>query len=258
MRNLVLRLAAIAGVVLALGACADSPTQPGEQRAPDLAAPVQDEQVAPQGCVLDGLCVLPPISGGWCEPWMELDWSCDDGGDCMTSVGDPTVPEWASTVQGCPGTGGGGGGGGGTPPPPGCAPPPGAMYPTSNTGECATPPDSVECEECNPPEEESNICPQPFLGNTQPALITVAGRNHEFRFHSSPAYPFRRLTGGRSPATYEIGLPTSSTDTWWIAERGTITVWCRGAWITRRLWVGTMTVLDSDLHMVMGPGHPDF
>jgi hypothetical protein len=109
-----------------------------------------------------------------------------------------------------------------------------------------------------PDTEESTICPQPFLGNVQPALITVAGRNHEFQFHSSPSYPFTRLTGGTSPATYKIGLPTTSTDTWWIAETGTITVWCRGAWVSRTLWVGTLTLLDSDLHMVMGPGHPDF
>jgi hypothetical protein len=92
----------------------------------------------------------------------------------------------------------------------------------------------------------------------QPALITVAGRNHEFSFTSTLTYPFTRLTGGRSPATYEIGLPTASRDAWWIAQAGTITVWCRGAWITRKTWLGTLTVVDSDLHMVMGPGHPDF
>ena len=68
MRNLVLHLAAIAGVVLTLGGCADSPTQPDQQRAPDLAAPAQDEQVTPQGCVVGGVCLLPPVSGGWCEP----------------------------------------------------------------------------------------------------------------------------------------------------------------------------------------------
>lgn len=38
MRNLVLRLAAIAAVVLTTSACADSPTQSDQQRAPDLAA----------------------------------------------------------------------------------------------------------------------------------------------------------------------------------------------------------------------------
>lgn len=161
----------------------------------------------------------------------------------MTSVDDPTDV----TVQGCPGDGGG------TPPPGGDTPPPSGGDPGT------TPTDSIpDCVDCNPPEEESTICPQPFLGNVQPALITVAGRNHEFSFSSTPTYPFTRLTGGASPATYSIGLPTTSKDAWWIAQAGTITVWCRGAWISRKLWVGTLTVVGSDLHMVMGPGHPDF
>ena len=189
---------------------------------------------------------------------MELDWDCSPD-DCMSSAGDLNDSEWDTAVQGCPGAGGTGGepGGGGTPTPPGGDDP---VCPESTTGLCPTLPlDSIpDCVGCTPPEEESTICPQPFYGNAQPALITVAGRNHEFQFHSSLTYPFTRLTGGRSPATYSIGLPTASKDAWWIAERGTITVWCRGAWITRKHWIGTMTVLDSDLHMVMGPGHPDF
>ncbi len=105
MRNLVLRLAVLAGVMLTLGACADSPTLTDQQRAPDLAAPALDEV---QGCVSDGYCVLPPISGGGCDPYEEADWSCDDD-NCMTSVSDPTNP----SVQTCDGGGGGGGGGGG-------------------------------------------------------------------------------------------------------------------------------------------------
>lgn len=242
MRNLVLRVAFL-GAVLTLGACADNPAQSDQQREADLAAAAQDEQVTPQGCVADGgVCQLPPERGGWCDPYEELDFSCDDDGQCMTSVGDPRDV----TVQGCPGDGDAGGG---------YEPPPGGADP-------GTPPpatDSIpDCVDCNPPEEESTICPQPFLGNVQPALITIAGRNHEFSFSSTPTYPFTRLTGGRSPATYEIGLPTTSRDAWWIAQAGTITVWCRGAWITRKHWVGTLTVVDSDLHMVMGPGHPDF
>jgi hypothetical protein len=72
------------------------------------------------------------------------------------------------------------------------------------------------------------------------------------------SYPLRRLTGGASPATYRIGLPTTSRDGWWIAESGTIRLVCRGAWITRRIWLGQAYVVGSDLHMVMGPGHPDF
>jgi hypothetical protein len=221
MRNLIFRIAAIAGVVLTLGACADSPTQ-STQSAPDRAPGTSVQQTQVQGCVSDGVCVLDPIVVDPCDPYEALDWCEDDGGTCMTSVFQSTDP----TVQSCPGDGGTPGGGG-TPPAPGD---PGTVCPTTDTG----------------------LCPR------APALITVAGRNHEFQFHGSPSYPLRRLTGGRSPATYQIGLPTTSKDAWWIAESGTITVYCRGAWITRRLWVGTLTLVDSDLHMVIGPGHPDF
>lgn len=237
MGTLLVRLSTLAVLLFTLTACADSPTEFDQQRStsdPAETAPLMDDQV--QGCVIQGHCVLPPISSTPCDPSENLDWCSDD--DCMTSVFQPAD----QSVQSCPGGGGGTPGGGGAPPPPSD---PGTLCPTADTGAC-------------PPEEESIICPQPFLGNTQPALITIAGRNHEFQFHSSATYPFTRLTAGRSPATYRIGLPTTSKDAWWIAESGTITVWCRGAWISRTLWVGTMTVLDSDLHMVMGPGHPDF
>jgi hypothetical protein len=244
MRNLLLRLVLLAGVALTLEACADSPVQSEQQRGPDLATSTRDEELAPEGCVVGGVCLLPPISGGWCEPWMELDWDCDEGGgECLSSAG-PTDPTDA-TVQSCPGGGDSGGGlgdgGGGD----------GNGDPGENCIEEVTSP-------CEPDAEESTICPQPFYGNVQPALITVAGRNHEFQFHSSETKPFTRLTGGTSPATYKIGLPTISRDDWWIAESGTITVWCRGVWIRQGFWLGTLTVVDSDLHMVMGPGHPDF
>ena len=116
---------------------------------------------------------------------------------------------------------------------------------------CAEPAD--ECIDCNPPEAESDICPAPFLGNVQPTLINIAGRNHEFRFSG----PLTRLDGGRSPSLYKIERPKSSEDAWWIAEAGTIRLVCRDAWITRRLWLGHAYVQSSDLHMVMGPGHPD-
>lgn len=244
MRRIMLRLTVLASTVLTLGACGDNPTH-AEQRAAPLAPPALNEQVIPQGCVLDGLCILDPVSPAPCDPYEQLDWSCDDGGDCMASEFPGSSGE--ITVQSCPEVGDAPGGGGTTLPSPDDDPDD-PICPTSYTGE-------ETAEECG---EVSTICPQPFFGNTQPALITVGGRNHEFQFHSSHAYPFTRLTGGRSPATYKIGLPTTSKDTWWIAEAGNITVWCRGAWITRTLWVGTMTVLDSDLHMVMGPGHPDF
>jgi hypothetical protein len=244
-----LRLTAIAGVVLTLGACADSPTQADQQRAPDLAAPGQVEQVAPQGCVIDGLCVLPPISGGWCDPYEELDWSCDDD-NCMTSVGEPTDPEGATAVQSCPGGGGGGGdgGGGSTPPPPGCDP--GTISPTS----------VAVTSECDGEEEEySDICPQPILGKVATALVNIAGRNHEFQFEG----PFWRVNPlvGRSPAWYKIPRPTLSEDDWWMAESGDIQLVCWGRYVIvlgTRTWGGRMYVQSTDLHMVMGPGHPDF
>ena len=99
----------------------------------------------------------------------------------------------------------------------------------------------------------------PFPSSSPRLTKTLTGEDNLLQFHSSEIYPFTRLTAGRSPATYEIGLPATSKDAWWIAESGTITVWCRGAWIRAgSLWLGTLTVVDSDLHMVMGPGHPDF
>lgn len=252
MRSLVLRLAVLAGAVLTLGACADSPTQSDQQRAPELAAPAHDDQVAPQGCVIDGLCVLPPITVDGCNPYEQLDWLCeDDGGECMTSVGGPTDPEW-TTVQGCPGTGGDGGGpGGGTTPPPPSDDPgdPGTVCPTSDTGEC-TPEEE---------EEYSDICPQPILGKVATALVNVAGRNHEFKFEG----PFWRVNPlvGRSPAWYKIPRPTLSRDDWWMAESGTIQLVCWGRYVIvlgTRTWVGTMYVQSTDLHVVMAPGHPDF
>lgn len=247
MRTLVLRLAAVAGVMLTLGACADSPTQADRQRAPDLAAPAADEQVNPQGCVIDGLCVLPPISGGWCDPYEELDGSCDDE-NCMTSVGEPADPEWATTVQSCPGGGDGDPDGGGTPPPPGDDPDDPICPASEDTGEC-------------PPEEEeyTDICPQPILGKVATALVNIAGRNHEFKFEG----PFWRVNPlvGRSPAWYEVPRPTLSKDDWWMAESGNIQLVCWGRWVIvlrTRTWVGTVYVQSTDLHVVMGPGHPDF
>lgn len=259
MRKFALRLAIFAGAVLTLGACADSPTQSDQQRAPDLAAPAQDEQVALQGCVIDGLCVLPPISGGWCDPYEELDFSCDDD-NCMTSVGEPTDPDGATTVQGCPGDGGGGGdagGGGTTPPPPGCDP--GTISPTSDTGEgCATEPVcELDCPEDGEEEVNTDICPQPIRGKVATALVNVAGRNHEFKFEGV----FRRVNPavGRSPAWYTIDRPALSKDGWWMAESGNLLLVCWGRWTLRNsLWVGTIYVQDTESHLVMAPEHPDF
>jgi hypothetical protein len=242
MRTLLLRLALLAGVLLTLGGCADSPTQPTPPAARDAApgGPVLDDQV--QGCVLEGLCILEPVTPAPCDPWTSLHW-CE--GNCMTSVFQPLD----QSVQSCPGDGGGGApGGGGTPPPPSTDP--GAVCPTADDGSCI------------PPEEEeeyTDICPQPILGKVATALVPVAGRNHEFKFEG----PFWRVNPlvGRSPAWYEIPRPTLSKDDWWMAESGNIQLVCWGRWVIvlrTRTWVGTVYVQSTDLHVVMGPGHPDF
>lgn len=72
---------------LLLAGCTDAPTTPrGASKGMAGLGPSRDDQRA-QGCVIDGYCVLPPISGGGCDPHLELDWSCDDGGgDCMTAL----------------------------------------------------------------------------------------------------------------------------------------------------------------------------
>lgn len=245
MRNLVLRLAVFAGLAFTLGACADVPTTP--PAVPADGAPLAD-------CYWreDGTAVCSPQSPDWeCDPWEELDW-CDDGGDeCMTSVGEPTDPEGATTVQGCPGGGGdpGGGPGGGTTPPgdddPGTTPPDSTTYP---------------CELDCPTEEETednDICPQPVSGRTLTYLATIAGRTHEFKFRGT----MRRVNPaqGRSPAWYKISGPHVSSDSWWIAESGNILIVCWGRWHFRNtVWLGTIAVQADDLHFVMGPGHPDF
>lgn len=232
-------LVILAGVVLTLGACTDSPTQPDRQRVADVTPAVAVHEAQVQGCVLEGFCFLDPISGGWCEPWMHLDWTCDDGdSECTTSAGDPRDLEWATAVQGCPD--------GGTPLPGG--------------GDPGTaPPDSTACGADCPPEgeeEDSDICPEPLGGRTLTYLVNIAGRNHEFQF-TGTMHRVNPLSG-RSPAWYRISGPTASKDTWWIPESGNIQLVCWGRWHFRTVWLGTIVVQDDDLHMVMGPGHPDF
>ncbi len=244
MRHLVLRLATIACVLFTLAACADSPTQSDPQRVPEPApgAPVMDDQV--QGCVLEGLCILDPVTPAPCDPWTSLNW-CES--ECMTSVFQPLEER----LQSCPGGGGGGDtGGGGTPPPP---PPP-----ADSSTVCLTADDGT----CLPDEEEeeyTDICPQPILGKVATALVPIAGRNHEFKFEG----PFWRVNPlvGRSPAWYKIRRPTLSEDDWWMAESGNIQLVCWGRYtiiLETRTWLGTMYVQTTDLHVVMGPGHPDF
>lgn len=165
MRKFVLRLAALAGVVLTVGACADSPTAGDHQRAPDLAASALDTQV--EGCVTEGTCALEPISGGGCDEW---DYSCDDGGgDCAASSTSPSSPE-GTTVQGCDDGGGdggdydgggggssGGGGDGGT-----------KDGPTCPDGDCNPPP------ACDPRTDPG--CEQPLTaGDSTTITAALAG-----------------------------------------------------------------------------------
>lgn len=111
----------------------------------------------------------------------------------------------------------------------------------------------LPCED----EENSDICPQPLLGRTVTALVNVAGRNHEFQF-SGQMDRVNRLVG-RSPAWYTISGPTASKDNWWIAESGKIRLVCWGRWtLGNRLWIGSVYVQHTELHMVMSAGHPDF
>ncbi|HEX2209478.1 MAG TPA: hypothetical protein VHG93_17500 [Longimicrobium sp.] len=114
--------------------------------------------------------------------------------------------------------------------------------------------------EPDPGEEEySDICPQPIMGKVATALVTIAGRNHEFKFEGT----FWRVNPlvGRSPAWYKMDRPTLSKDSWWMAESGNLLLVCWGRYVTvmgTRVWGGTMYVQDTELHVVMGPGHPDF
>jgi hypothetical protein len=100
MRKFVQPLSAIAGMLLALGACADSPTAGSQPH--DLAtaeAPLLDQTIS--GCVgdRDGVCMLDPvIVDPYCDPWMSLDWC--EGDDCAYSDTAATGPEFQATM-GC-------------------------------------------------------------------------------------------------------------------------------------------------------------
>lgn len=122
-----LRMMVLAGLLISAGACGDTPTEPGAAL-PDAAARYNEVQ----GCVVGGICVLPPISSGggsgWCGPRMG---DCGDGewGTCITGAPGTSDPEmgYLSSCPGGDGGGGGGpwgGGGGSTPPPPSSDPPP--------------------------------------------------------------------------------------------------------------------------------------
>lgn len=108
-----------------------------------------------------------------------------------------------------------------------------------------------------PEEEESDICPEPLRGRTLTTLVNVAGQHHEFQF-TGTMHGVNPMVG-RSPAWYKISGPTVSKDSWWIAESGNIQLVCWGRWhLGNSVWLGTVVVQATDLHMVMGAGHPDF
>lgn len=97
---------------LMLAACADSPTGPERVAETSTSIPVQ-EQGAESG--LADCCVLEPIivigdPGGDCDPYTQLDNSCDGGGECMAGTGSPASPQ-EQGMSGCHGGGGGDGGG---------------------------------------------------------------------------------------------------------------------------------------------------
>jgi len=101
MLKVVLRLTTFAGMVFALGGCADSPTTANQPH--DLSpgeAPLLDNQTV-QGCVSDGVCTLDPVSPApgepaECDPYTSLDW-CGDDGDCSSSGSGTDGPDYQGT-----------------------------------------------------------------------------------------------------------------------------------------------------------------
>ncbi|HEU0016332.1 MAG TPA: hypothetical protein VFQ45_21815 [Longimicrobium sp.] len=92
----------VVATLLAAG-CSDAGTLPEAPEAPVAAPPSGPAN----DYVLDPVIVIGTPE---CDPYMEADWSCDDGGgECMTSYSGGEA-----SLASCPGgTGGGGGGGGG-------------------------------------------------------------------------------------------------------------------------------------------------
>lgn len=193
--------------------------------------------VTTQGCVTDGVCPIDPIVVIAPPP----DDEDDDSEDSGTGGG-----------GGGGGGGDGGGNGGGSGGDDACA--------DSYTQLIIDNPDCASPQHPTPEEEaDARSCPGTLVGKVITALIPVASVNHEFRFEG----PMTRVSAARSPATYEIAGPTASRDAWWIAERGTVQIICNGVYSPSafgyKVWIGVASYGGvSDLHMVMGPGHPNF
>lgn len=188
MRILLSRLALLAGVLLTLGGCADSPTLPTPPAARDAApgGPLMDDQV--QGCVLEGLCILEPVTPAPCDPWTSLHW-CEGG--CMTSVFEPLD----QGVQSCPGGGGDPGTGGGAPPPPPTTDPD-AICPTTDDGTCIP-------EE----EEESTICPSNFPRQHAAKADNDCGAESRVYVSQLPRLSVRTEIGGEVACHLRNRLP---------------------------------------------------
>jgi hypothetical protein len=177
MRKFVLWLAIFVGAALTLGGCTDSPTQPDQQGAPDLAVPLLDEQT--QGCVSGGVCVLPPMSSdpgdGACDPTVT---ECDDGGgDCLSDAPgtfDLEMGYTSSCGGGGTATGPGGDGGG-----------PGA---DGGDGE-----DGSDCDPYIHPD-----CEKPLTATDTTTILTA------LRNHLRPQAQFTDTTAARACAQMEI------------------------------------------------------
>jgi hypothetical protein len=195
---------------------------------------VRQGTVTTQGCVTDGMCELEPIIVE--APPMEtpeVD-ACDfDPATCGDGTGGSRI----------------GGSSGGNP----------SMCQYRTVHESGTCQDILAAEE----EADAFSCPANLVGKVITALIAVAGRNHEFRFDGKIGAPMRRIGRAQSPANYRIAHPTVSEHSWWVAESGTVLVRCTGVHtpptMEYSIWLGVASYAGrSDLHMVMGPGHPEF
>ncbi|WP_329683663.1 hypothetical protein, partial [Longimicrobium sp.] len=101
MRSPFIRYLLVVGA-LALAGCQDAPTFPdqrdGDARLNTVVAP-DDATQAPACC--DPIIVVVPGPEEECDPWLQLDFSCDGGGngDCMSSTG-LSASDW-QTISGC-------------------------------------------------------------------------------------------------------------------------------------------------------------
>jgi hypothetical protein len=101
-------------VAVFIAACSDSPTEPvrtGQVSTSALlsataGATAQDDASTASCCTLEPVIVVADPKPG-CDPYLQIDNSCDGGGECMSSI-NPTSPDYV-TISGCPGgdTGGG-------------------------------------------------------------------------------------------------------------------------------------------------------